>query len=370
MIKTCPTETVLRRFNEGRIDDYVEIDRITEHLGLCESCIDKLEAMTPGAIVAGLRESVSNHLIADDTNKAEKDRYLKTIQDSLDQMLSKVGYSIPDHMVDQNELGENRYQLIASVGEGDFSCVFGALAEDRVLSYEAESEQMAKLVGIKIPHTHKLTSYRHSQQFFDDCQKAKSLQHPGIQPVIEFGYWDDTRLYLSKPLLQHPTLTRFAKSSPELTHDMLLLILNQLVDAIHYAHQQNVVHRHLTPDNIHVVLVEKPRTDDTAQPTHEIKTVVSDFGFVLDSRYHFDLIEPLASKNPFFSPESATLNADFVDERADIYSLGKILKLLMRLTIDSRDEDRMKKIIEKSTFARRRDRYQTVSELKAALELI
>ena len=83
---------------------------------------------------------------------------------------------------------------------------------------------------------------------------------------------------------------------------------------------------------------------------------MSDFGFTIDSRYHFDLIEPLQRKDPFVSPESDTQNVDFIDGRTDVYSIGKILKLLMILTPDLQEEENLKKIIQKSTSPRRRER--------------
>lgn len=376
MIQTCPSETLLRQFNEGRIDDLVEIDRISEHLGLCEECLNKLEAMAPGPIVEGLRQSVSQQLIASDTDMSEQDFDLESVRGSLDDMISQVESMYPDLGMDTAEFGENRYQVIGLIGEGDFSSVYGALPEDitRTDTTVAASDLLAtqssvQLIGIKIPHATKLTSYRHSQQFFADCEKAKLLQNPGIQPVLEFGHWDENRLFLAKPLLQHPTLTKFAKCNPSLSQDLILLIFRQIVDAIDYAHQQNVIHRHLSPDNIHVIIAKKSEFN-AATGAPPIQIVMSDFGFVLDSRYHFDLIEAPSSRTPFVSPESATLNAEFIDVRSDIYSMGKILKLLIRLGSDLPDADRLKKIIEKSTCLRRRDRYQTVSELQAALDLI
>lgn len=370
LIRTCPTDTVLQWYNDGRIENNFEIDRISAHLGQCEDCIDKLEKMVPGAIAEGLRESASNDEVLDDTKSGGLEQDLASLSGNLDQILSKADNVEPLHQVKPSALGENRYEVIATAGEGQFSSVFGALADDDAEPAPGSEPTSPKLLGIKIPHAHKLTTYRHGQQFFDDCQKARLLKHPGIQPVLEYGVWDDRRLYLTKPFIQYPTLTRFAKSSPVLSREMMLSIFHQIVDAVDYAHQQNVIHRHLTPNNIHLVPVEQPKSGPTTDAGIGIRTVVSDFGFVLDSRYHFDLIEPPDKKNPFFSPESAALNSDYVDVRADLYSLGKILKLLYRLTSNYAAQVEVKKIIDKSTMIRRRDRYQSVSELKAALKRI
>jgi len=64
------------------------------------------------------------------------------------------------------------------------------------------------------------------------------------------------------------------------------------------------------------------------------------------------------------------LNANYVDVRSDIYSLGKILKLLARITDNPSPNPLIDQIIQKATCGRRRDRYQTVNELMSAFELV
>ena len=365
MNHVCPTETVLRHFNEGRIDDFDEIDRISDHLGDCATCIEKLELMGPGPIANGLRRSFSDELAEGETSILEQDLDVDSVRDNVEKLTSQTGFSFRNQNLNPHEFGENQFEIIGSLGEGSFSSVYGALRENR-----DSDEPTVELVGIKIPHAHKLSSLRHSQQFFNDCQLAQTLVHPGIQQVLEFGRWDEKHLFLSKPLIEHPTLTRFAKSSPHISRKDVISIFMQLVEILDYAHQENVIHRHLTPDNIHLIITQESESGEVDPSTPMIRVVVSDFGFFLDSRYHFDLVEPFDSQTPFISPESATLNAKFIDARADVFSLGKILKLLLRITSDMPDEEPLSTIVENSTAPRRRDRYQSVSELKSALDSI
>ena len=352
----CPTESLLRRFNEGRIEDHSEIDRITEHLADCNACIDKLESMTPGPIVQGLRDSASDYGDDEETQMADETVDVNVVRSNVDAVLSRVE-KFSDSLIDPTHLGEGHYQMIAAIGQGEFSCVFGALRRDD----EA-------LVGIKIPHANKLTSYRHNEQFFEDCKKNQKLDHPNIQKVLEFGPWDEQRIFLSKPLIQEPTLTTAAKSGVAMTADQVRDLFASLLETIQYAHSRNVLHRHLNPNNIHVFGFDSNKK--TYTPDSEQKAAISDFGFVFDSRYHFDLIEPVKSRDPFMSPESATLNAEYVDVRSDIYALGKILKLLVRISTTEEPNPLLDQIIKKATSGRRRDRYQTVNELISAFELI
>lgn len=345
---SCPAKSVLREFNEGRIPSDSEIDRITEHLGECETCIETLEDMSPGAIEQGLRAAQSDFTGIDDTQMLAS----LEVQSHVDSAYQQVRDNPLDPWVDPSEFGETKFQLVAVIGEGEFSSVYGAIGADK-----------KTLLGIKIPHSKKLTSRRHNEQFFSDCRAAQSLDHPGIQPVLEFGKWDESRIFLSKPLIQHSTLTAFARSGVTLQRSEVAQIFRRIVVPIQFAHSQSVLHRHLSPNNIHVIMPGENKTD-----SDEFKIIVSDFGFVLDSRYHFDLIEPLESKDPFTSPESATLNAQYVDERSDVFSLGKILKLLLRVAEPSAGEAQanqssLDQVVAKSTSLRRRDRFQTVDEM-------
>lgn len=357
MPNSCPSENVLREFNEGRIPSLAEIDRITEHLGECSKCIDTLETMSPGAIEQGFHAAHSNFTgIAETQDLTQLD-----IQGHVESAYQQILDNPLDPSVDPNELGETKFQLIGTIGEGEFSSVYAALGPDN-----------ETLLGIKIPHAKKLTSPRHHEQFFCDCRTAQMLDHVGIQPVLEFGKWDENRIFLTKPLIQHATLTAFARSNATLGLTDVIQIFRQIVEPIQYAHSNNILHRHLNPNNIHVIT---PIENEDSNTPAGFKITVSDFGFALDSRYHFDLIEPLESKDPFTSPESATHNAQYVDERSDIFSLGKILKLLLRIAEPSADDSSQHKhilnqVVIKSTVHRRRDRFQTIAAMLDSFDQI
>ena len=360
MIETCPSEELLRQFNEGRIDASNDVDSIAERLGSCESCIDKLDAMEPRPIAEGLRASVASQLVNEETLLVPEDQNYDSIHGTIDDVLSTVPNNPKSKDLDPTQFGDNRYQVIGAIGEGERSCIYCALGP-KIEGTDGSHD----LLAIKIPHDSKLTTDRHTQQFFLDCKKAKLLNHPNIQQVLDYDRWDDKKLSLSKPLIQHPTLTTLARNRNEFKYESMLSIINQIANAVFYAHSNHVVHRHLSPNNIHLI-----KQSEAEGSTTEFQAIVSDFGFTIDSRYHFDLIEPLQRKDPFVSPESDTQNVDFIDGRTDVYSIGKILKLLMILTPDLQEEENLKKIIQKSTSPRRRERYQSVGELKFNLGLL
>jgi serine/threonine protein kinase len=153
------------------------------------------------------------------------------------------------------------------------------------------------------------------------------------------------------------------KRTLELDPDQSLAMFKQISEAIKYAHLVGVIHRHLSPD--HILL-------ENWDPNGEPAVRVSDFGFMFDSRYQFGLLEPKTPKSPFDSPEAANNDAEFIDRRTDIFSLGKILKLFLRIA-GPREQpvtEKLTEIVNKSTSLRRRGRYNSVEELLVALSKV
>ena len=89
-------------------------------------------------------------------------------------------------------------------------------------------------------------------------------------------------------------------------------IITQVAQALHYAHQRQVIHRDVKPDNILVL------PDGRAKLT--------DFGLAKDFNNDMDLTRHAAGLGtPHFMAPEQFQGAKTVDKRADIYSLGATL---------------------------------------------
>jgi len=343
---SCPTKDVLRDFNDGRIGDTQLVDRISEHLGTCDKCIATLESMDPDPLAQGLRVSLVDELGDDDELG---DPALDELSDSYEDLMSSVSTHTASWKSEPSRaLAEHRYRVLASIGEGSFGRMFLAALD---------SEEM---YAVKIPHPKQLISRLHHKQFLADCERAASLQHPNVHPLVNYGFWDEQRMFFATRYVESPTLTDIARNTGDIPINKAILIFTQVSEAIRYAHRAGIIHRHLNPDNI---LLEN--WDFTDQPN----VLVTDFGFTFDSRYQFELVETKHSPTPFDSPESANNVANFIDPRADIFSLGKILKLLLRIARPRQEKiaQMLTGIVDKSTSPKRRGRYKSVDELLAAL---
>ena len=171
---------------------------------------------------------------------------------------------------------------------------------------------------------------------FKQCQR---LNHAGIvryQGLVEV---DGYGLCIEEEYVEGRTLQAYLKESH--TDDEKLGIINQIADALRYAHQQGVIHRNLKPSNVLV-----------ANRGEYVKLI--DFSVLSPED-----VKLTADTTRFMAPEikDETMAADGT---ADIYSLGTIMKV-MGLTLAYSD------VIKRCCAFKRSDRYSNIDEFLADL---
>ena len=171
---------------------------------------------------------------------------------------------------------------------------------------------------------------------FKQCQR---LNHAGIvryQGLVEV---DGYGLCIEEEYVEGRTLQAYLKESH--TDDEKLGIINQIADALRYAHQQGVIHRNLKPSNVLV-----------ANQGDYVKLI--DFSVLSPED-----VKLTADTTRFMAPEikDETMAADGT---ADIYSLGTIMKG-MGLTLAYSD------VIKRCCAFKRSDRYSNIDEFLADL---
>ena len=167
---------------------------------------------------------------------------------------------------------------------------------------------------------------------FTQCQR---LNHSGIvryQGLVEV---DGYGLCIEEEYVEGRTLQAYLKENH--TDDEKVGIVNQIADALRYAHQQGITHRNIKPSN---VLITKQ----------------GDYVKLIDfSVLSPEDVKPTADTTRFMAPElkDQTMAADGT---ADIYSLGTIMKV-MGLTLAYSE------VIKRCCAFKRSDRYNNIDEL-------
>jgi len=153
------------------------------------------------------------------------------------------------------------------------------------------------------------------------------LQHPGIAQVYSAGtLLVENRKFpwLAMELVAGEPLSRWIQQRPLNRRERLQLLV-RLCDAVEHAHQRNVIHRDLKPDNILVQTRQQEGTEGELpwQPK------VLDFG-VAKLRDENDVSPQVTQSGQligtmaYMSPEQLAGDPNLVDARSDVYALGII----------------------------------------------
>ncbi len=313
------------------------MQEIEAHLQDCELCLQRLDQLPAGQLVEGIRRSYQ--LDEDDLGSESSTNAID--EDSMPFVVWQ-NFTPSRHA----SLGIDRYELVGEIGAGPMGKTFLALDADK------------KAFALKIPHPWQMTSADHVQLFLSDAGLAFSVSHPHILPIADFGRWQENLPFVASPHSQAPNLKRFCKTAFLADEITLNLLFSQLCLAVEYAHRHSLLHRHLHPNN--VFIAEGP------------KLMVSEFGMHYDGRYQFELIQRLEQTTPFISPEAANNDPAYIDQRNDIFAMGKILKLLLTITPDLPAERRAawSAIHRRCTRTRRSDRFQSVREIMRDLSQV
>ena len=155
--------------------------------------------------------------------------------------------------------------------------------------------------------------YRQSTPHIEMLRKEFSigvgLDHPNIVRLLDFGHMDSIGWYIQMAYIDGITLAQFLETKPSTA--TLRHILFQFLDALSFLHERQIVHRDIKPSNI---LITRNGTT--------VKLI--DFG-VSDTDDYVTFKQPAGSIS-YIAPEQ--LAGKTIDNRADIYAVGRIIELL------------------------------------------
>lgn len=191
----------------------------------------------------------------------------------------------------------SRYRIDREVGRGGMAIVFKAedMKHRRTVAVKALRPELAAAMG--------------GVRFVREIGIAARLHHPHILQLYDSGEVDGI-LYYVMPMVEGDTLRVRLNRSGQIDQAEAARIVQDLADALAYAHGQGVIHRDIKPDNILVV------------GRH---AMIMDFGVakaVTEAAQAGTMTTAgMAVGTPaYMAPEQAA--GDEIDHRADIYSLG------------------------------------------------
>jgi len=222
----------------------------------------------------------------------------------------------------------SRYKPKSLLGAGGFGAAF--LCHDQFLNSE---------VVVKTLHDTEIES--NMAKVFNEAQILKGMHHPAIISVQDCGYADLTEMarpYIVMEYFSGPSLEKFIQDSGTITPEEMTLIALQVAEGMHAAHQKNILHRDLKPDNI---LVRKEGAD--------WKVKIIDFGLAMRkatietsiaARGEGETIigNSVAGTIKYSPPEQmGEMKGVRPGAYSDVYSFGKVFCYALFKTTDPKD---------------------------------
>ena len=186
-----------------------------------------------------------------------------------------------------------RYEIIGKIGAGGMSDV-----------YKAKDHVLGRFVAIKVLKQEFSEDVNFVTKFRTEAQSAAGLEHPNIVNIYDVGS-ENGMHYIVMEYVDGITLKTYIEKKGKLTYKEAVSIAIQVGRGIEAAHNKNIVHRDIKPQNI---IVSK---------NGNIK--VTDFGIAKAASSNTLTSGAMGSVH-YISPEQA--RGGYSDERSDIYSLG------------------------------------------------
>src|SRR5439155_6037421 len=248
-------------------------------------------------------------------------------------------------------------EILGLIGQGGLGAV-----------YKARQQHLDRLVALKILPAEVSQDPAFAERFMREARALARLAHPNIVTVHDFGQADGFYYFLME-FIDGATL-RQVLAEGKLAPREALAIVPQVCEGLQYAHDQGVVHRDVKPENI---LLDK---------TGRVK--IADFGLARlvgtdpGARRLTQPREVMGTPH-YMAPEQVE-KPQFVDHRADIYSLGVVFYEMLtgelplgrfaapsqKVQVDVRLDEVVLRALEKEPERR----YQQASQVRTDLESI
>jgi serine/threonine-protein kinase len=149
-------------------------------------------------------------------------------------------------------------------------------------------------------------------RFRNEAQAAGQLSHPGIVGVYEWGEVGEI-VFLAMEYVAGNSLREYFNRGTRFDGSDAVSIMAQLLDALHYAHEQGVWHRDIKPANIIIMKNGKLK--------------IADFGIARIETSNLTQIGAIMGTPGYMAPEQ--YSGPSVDWRADIFSAGVVMYQLL-----------------------------------------
>jgi serine/threonine-protein kinase len=197
------------------------------------------------------------------------------------------------------------YQVLVELGRGGMGVVYKA----RQISHD-------RLVAFKILRPEYAANPVALHRFLTEARACADLDHPNIIKVYQVGRCSAGHFIAMEFIDGFPLDNLIKNRVIPISWAVSLMIL--VAEAVHYAHERNILHRDLKPSNI---MIDR----------HSRRPVIMDFGIARVMGEDASVTEPgmVVGTPSYMPPEQAGENLEQLGPQSDVYSLGAILYTML-----------------------------------------
>ena len=197
------------------------------------------------------------------------------------------------------------YRLLRKLGEGGMGAV-----------YEAEHLKLERHVALKVLPQKFTNDPTFLERFQREAKSAAALNHTNIIQLYDIGE-DRGHHFFGMEFVDGESAQERLQREGKLTLEWALHVVRGVAEALRYAHQRQIIHRDIKPDNIMLTKDGHVKLADLglAKKMGDVTSGVTQTGAGMGTPY-------------YMAPEQAE-DARSVDHRADIYALGITLLHLL-----------------------------------------
>ena len=192
----------------------------------------------------------------------------------------------------------NRYEILEQLGGGGMAII-----------YKARDTFLNRMVTIKVLRPEYTSDEDFVKRFRREAQAIASLSHPNIVSIYDVGREADVH-YLVMEYVEGDNLKNLIRQQGSIPPEQAVEIARQVSEALQHAHENNIVHRDVKPQNILI--------------TKGGRAKLTDFGIAREATTAtLTQTDTIVGSVHYLSPEQA--RGETAGPRSDIYSLGIVL---------------------------------------------
>ncbi|NLC54435.1 MAG: Stk1 family PASTA domain-containing Ser/Thr kinase [Erysipelothrix sp.] len=270
--------------------------------------------------------------------------------------------------MNKGDILAKRYKIVKIIGQGGMADVY--LAYDILLERD---------VAIKILRNEIASDAVSLLRFKHEAVAVSKLSHPNIIEIFDIGE-HDSRQYIVMEYVDGKTLKQLVSDRGGLYQEEAIYIMRQLTSAISEAHNNEIIHRDIKPQNVLV------KSDGSV--------IITDFGIALaQNALHLTQKETVMGSVHYLAPELA--RGEKATYQSDIYALGIVFYELLAGSVPFSGEtaiqiamqhinkpipsirefnptiaQTVENVIIKATFKNKQQRYKSALEMLRELESV